>query len=234
MLGLVFGYIGTRPEGLLPDDLPGVRHHDGHGARGRGDVHLHGLRAGERGAHEPAVPRGAAPLRARARLALPRHDLHRDALRGGHRHRRRLGHHHRADGRAGDDALGLRREDVRGHDLRGRHARHPHPAQRDAGGDGAGALGLRRAPVRGRAAAGPAARGPLPHLHDGARVAEPEARAAAVEGRARRAQGPRPHGILPRPGAADRAHHRDAGLDRDRLGHADRRRRDRLRGRARS
>ena len=40
-----------------------------------------------------------------------------------------------------------------GHDLRRRHARHPHPAQRDAGGDGAGAAGLGRAPLRRRAAA---------------------------------------------------------------------------------
>ena len=73
-----------------------------------------------------------------------------------------------------------------GHDLRRRHARHPHPAQRDAGGDGARRCRSRsRGSTRARPA-GPAARRPLPRLHDGARLAEADARAAAVGEGARR------------------------------------------------
>ena len=231
-LGMAFGYHRARRARLLPDDLSGLRHHDGHGAGGRRDVHLHGLRAGKRGADEAAVPCGAAALRARARLALSRHDLHRDAVRGGDRHRRRLGHHHRADGRAGDAQVALRHRAVRRHDLRRRHARHPDPAERHAGGDGAGAAGLGRAPLRRRAAAGPAARGPLRHLHDGARLARSEARAAAVRRGARRQQELCRARIFPRAAAAGGADHRDARLHHHRLGDADRRRGDRLRRRA--
>ena len=70
-----------------------------------------------------------------------------------HRHRRRLGHDHRADGRAGDAESRLRREAVGRNDLRGRHARHPDSAERDAGRDGAGAAGVGRAALFRRAAA---------------------------------------------------------------------------------
>ena len=185
-LGIVFGYIGLGERVFHLMTYTGVRHHDRHGAGGSGAVHLHGLRARKRGAHEPAVPRRAAAVRARTRIAVPRDHLHRDAVRRRHRHRRRLGDDHRADGRARDDALGLRRAAVGRDDLRRRHARHPDPAERDARGHGTDAAGLGGAAVRGRAAAGPAARRPLPRLHDGARLAQASARAAAVGRGARR------------------------------------------------
>ena len=217
---------------LLPDDLSGVQHHDGYGAGGRRDVHLHGLRAGERRADEAAVPCRPAALRARARVALSRHHLHGDAVRGGDRHRRRLGHHHRPDGRAGDAQVALRHRALRRHDLRRRHARHPHSAERHAGGDGTGASGVGRAALRRRAAAGPAARRPVRRLHDGARLARSETRAAAVGRRARGQQGLYRARVLPRPDAAGGAHRRDARLHHHRLGDADRRCGDRLRRRA--
>ena len=167
-----------------------------------------------------------------ARLALSRDHLHRDAVRGRDRHRRRLGDHHRADGGAGDAQVALRHGALRRHDLRRRHARHPHPAERDAGGDGAGAAGVGRAALCRRAAARPAAREPLRRLHDGARLAQSEARTAAVRRRAQRQQGLCGARVLPRADAAGGADHRDARLDRHRLGDADRRRGDRLRRRA--
>jgi TRAP-type mannitol/chloroaromatic compound transport system permease large subunit len=113
-------------------------------------------------------------LRARARLALSRDDLHRDALR-------------RGTGIVGASVTiialmaapamlksKIRRAPVGGHHLRRRHARHPHPAQRDAGGDGP-TLSVSVARLyAGALLPGLLLSGLYPRLHDGPRAHEPK------------------------------------------------------------
>ena len=162
------------PADLRPDEAGRVRR--------RADVHPDGLRLRPGRPHGTTVQGVPRPVRAGARRALRGGDRHRDAVRHRGRHGRRDGGAARHHGRADDDPRRLRRAHVGRRDRGRRHARHPHSAFGDAGGDGAGARHLDHRSLRGGVRSGLPAVRHVHRLHARPQLPQPEARAAGADG----------------------------------------------------